>query len=381
MSRHSAPDYDLADIHEGAEFEHEYRIGDDTYAQFLGAFGDLNPLHVSDRYAIGAGFSGRVMHGAIVNGFVSHFVGMVFPGRRSLLLSVDVRYAAPSYLGDQLALRATVDRVVESQRTVLLNFVIRGPADAAVIARGRVQVKILPAAAEEAPHAGVEDAAVIVTGGTKGLGRELSLAFGRAGYEVLALYRSDAAAAQSLGAELAAAGLRGRAVQHDVTQEGFPELPACRNLVLINNAAAAFEPRPLHLLEWKDYEDALGVAVQGAFRASQALLRPMIRAGRGTIVNVLSSAIFQVPKGFGAYVPAKFALLGLTRSLAAEYSPRGLRIFSVSPGFMDTPLTRAWTPALRAASEASDVATNARAILDLVTLEHLSGQGENYPLP
>jgi 3-oxoacyl-[acyl-carrier protein] reductase len=382
LKANEASDYDIADIHEGAAIEHGYEITEDIYAQFLSAFGDLSPLHVDEAYAVAAGFRHRVMHGAIVNGFVSHFVGMVFPGRRSLLLSVDLRYGAPSYLGDRLLLRMTVDRLVESQRVLLLNAVMRRPADGATVATGRLQVKVLAERAPMALRNTVAEAALIVTGGTKGLGRALSLAFGLAGYEVLALYQRDGAAAHVLDADFAAAGINGRSILHDVTHDGFPEIPTGKRLVLINNAAARFEPKPMHLLHWEDLEQNLMVALKGSFRASQAVLRPMLKEGGGTIVNVLSSSVYRAPKGFGAYVPAKLALLGFTRSLAAEYAERGVRVFSVSPGFMNTPLTQGWSPQLRSAilstTEAGDADACAQFILDLVLRDDLVGRGENY---
>jgi len=381
---HEAADYDLADIREGTDIEHAYGISDEVYAAFLNAYGDLSPLHVDDGYASSAGFRGRVMHGAILNGFISHFVGMVFPGRRSLLLSVDLRYGAPCYLGDQLVLRAHVDRVVESQRAVLLRLELRRPADTTLVASGTVQVRM-----RTEPHApmrepAANDVLAVVTGGTRGLGRAISLAFGAAGCEVLALYERDTHAAQLLEAELAAAGIAGRAMRHDVTQDEFPAVPAGKRLVLINNAAAHFEPQPLHLIEWHELVRNLLVALKGSFVASRALLRPMLRQGGGTIVNVLSSSVYSTPKGFGAYVPAKLAVHGLTRSLAAEYAERGLRVFSVSPGFMDTRLTREWSPQLRAAmlaaSQPGNMQAHADAILKLVFRGDLPARGENYLL-
>jgi NAD(P)-dependent dehydrogenase (short-subunit alcohol dehydrogenase family)/acyl dehydratase len=381
---HEASNYDLADIREGTEVDHRYRISDEVYAGFLASYGDLSPVHVDDAYAAAAGFRRRVMHGAILNGFISHFVGMVFPGRRALLLSVNLRYAAPCYLGDELVLRAKVDRVVDSQRAVLLNLDLRRPADATVVATGTVQVKVRSEPPPTVHEPAVKNLAAVVTGGTQGLGRALTLAFGTAGYEVLALYQRDTHAARLLEAELTAAGIVGRTVQHDVTHDDFPEVPTGKQLVLINNAAAYFEPKPLHLIAWEEMERSLVVALKGSFVACRALLRPMLKAGGGTIVNVLSSAVHFTPKGFAAYIPAKLALQGLTRSLAAEYAQRGLRVFSVSPGFMDTRLTSGWSPQLRAAMRAAapmrTTETYADSILKLVLRNDLPARGEDYLL-
>ena len=82
------------------------------------------------------------MHGAILNGFVSALIGVHFPGRRALLLSVDLRYANPSYLSDALRIDATVAQKIESQRVIVLNLRIHNVTQDVVAATGRAQIKV-----------------------------------------------------------------------------------------------------------------------------------------------------------------------------------------------------------------------------------------------
>ena len=85
-----------------------------------------------------------------------------------------------------------------------------------------------------------------------------------------------------------------------------------------------------------------------AWACTQPLLRLMVKNKRGAIVNVLTSAIHGIPpKGFAAYTVAKHALRGMTLALAGEYSRRGVKVFSVSPGYMDTALTQQWDSRFR----------------------------------
>jgi acyl dehydratase len=142
MDDEGPADLSLADLPVGAQFEREYAIEPRLYEGFLALFGDLSPVHVDDAYARASGFEGRVMHGAILNGFLSHFIGMVCPGQRALLLSADIRYAKPSYLGDRIAIRASISQVVESQRVVVLNIEFFNATKTQKVARGRVQVAI-----------------------------------------------------------------------------------------------------------------------------------------------------------------------------------------------------------------------------------------------
>lgn len=137
-----AADLSYASIAEGAAHTRRYAITPAVYEGFLGAFEDRSPVHVDEAYARDRGFDGKVMHGAILNGFVSHFVGMCFPGRRALLLSVDLRYAAPCYLGDVVELQATVSQKVDAQQVIVLTLRIQNVTRGTSAARGRAQVSV-----------------------------------------------------------------------------------------------------------------------------------------------------------------------------------------------------------------------------------------------
>jgi 3-oxoacyl-[acyl-carrier protein] reductase len=231
---------------------------------------------------------------------------------------------------------------------------------------------------------------VVITGATKGLGREIVLAFGRAGWFVFGIYSSDEMAAENLRTEMTKEDFRGTLIRHDVTTVSdsiwnHSEILNTTDLVLVHNAAASFCPTPMHQLQWPDFETAIDVAVKGSWQCVQALIRPMLKAGRGAIVNVLTSAIESFPpKGFAAYVTAKSALRGLNFALAAEYGPRGVKVFTVSPGFMETALTKAWDErfreVIRGASRNTDPVAAAGRLLELVENHAIPGRGEDYQL-
>lgn len=218
------------------------------------------------------------------------------------------------------------------------------------------------------------------------MGRALSLGFASAGYEVLAIYRADRAAADSLAADLAERGLRGRCICHDLSA-GTPALHESDDwdqITLVNCAWPAFEPRPFHLTPWADAERAVRVGVGGAYELIQSLLPKMIRAKGGTIVNVLTTAIHEpLGKGFSGYVVAKQALRGLTMAVAAEYGDRGVRSFSVSPPYMATPLTAAWNERLRTlfGAQRAEVDDVARAIVARARDSSSGRHGEDYRVP
>lgn len=130
------------DICEGRTDSTDYCIQPGVYEHFLAAFGDESPIHVDDHFARSRGFDRRVMHGAILNGFISHFVGMVFPGRDSLLLAVDLRYAKPCYLGDVIHLETVVTQKMDSRRVVAFDITMTNTTQNHMAARGRIQVMV-----------------------------------------------------------------------------------------------------------------------------------------------------------------------------------------------------------------------------------------------
>ena len=128
------------DLQIGTRFRKEYAITEDVYQRFLQLFGDASPLHVDDRVAQRCGFREKLVHGAALNGFISNFVGMNFPGKRTLELGVDIQYVKPTHIGDVVMLDATVKERLEASNVLVLQF--KFLREATVVARGRVTIMI-----------------------------------------------------------------------------------------------------------------------------------------------------------------------------------------------------------------------------------------------
>lgn len=139
---HLAQDYSFDEIEENREFSHSYKIDEAVYDALVSVFEDQSPVHVDENYARAAGFAGRVMHGAILQGFLSHFVGMHFPGKRSLILSVNLNYHRPSYLGDEVRLTARVRQKVETGQVIVLEVKFTNAQSETILASGKVQVAL-----------------------------------------------------------------------------------------------------------------------------------------------------------------------------------------------------------------------------------------------
>lgn len=226
----------------------------------------------------------------------------------------------------------------------------------------------------------------IITGGTKGLGRALALEFGRAHHRVYALYHADDAAAEALRTEFARDGIAGHCLKQDITKEFTLPEDALRagGLTLIHAAAAPFAPHAFQAWALDEFQAQMDTAVIGAFHAFRSVLKPMVSAKRGTFITVLTHALASSPKGFSGYLTAKAALRGLMPALANEYAARGIRFFSVSPGFMETDLTRSWPAqalvAMASAEGTTTPETAAREIFHLHQSECAPGLGEDYAI-
>jgi 3-hydroxybutyryl-CoA dehydratase len=126
----------------GVEYSASYEITTAVHEAMTEVFCDRNPLHVDEAFAVKQGFAGRVMHGAILNAFLSQFIGMEFPAAEVMLLSTQLQYLRPSYLGDVLDLSARVAQRVESQQVIVLHLRFANRTRGYLAARGTATVRV-----------------------------------------------------------------------------------------------------------------------------------------------------------------------------------------------------------------------------------------------
>ena len=186
----------------------------------------------------------------------------------------------------------------------------------------------------------------VVTGANRGIGRALVTALAEAGSDVVLLVR-DPQGAQPVVTELAALGVRAAAVGADVTNTEQVEAAVAETLatmgrvdVLVNNAGACIHKAALDVTP-QEWREVLDVNVNGVWNCAQAFGREMVSQGSGVIINVgsMSGQIVNRPQWQPAYNTSKAAVHHLTRSLAAEWAPHGVRVNALAPGYIATEMT------------------------------------------
>ena len=124
------------------EFTHDFEVSREVYEGFINIFKDRNELHTDEEFAQAKGFKSIVMHGNILNGFLSYFVGECLPFRNVIIHSQEIKFSNPVFLEDNLKLEAKISDIYESVAVFELSFRFKNESGSSV-ARGKVQVGVL----------------------------------------------------------------------------------------------------------------------------------------------------------------------------------------------------------------------------------------------
>ncbi len=367
----------LDSINIGDEAEIVHTISEADVDAFSRLTGDDNPLHMDEAFAASTSFRKRVVHGMLTASFISTIIGTRLPGRGAMWFEQTTQFLSPVRIGERIRVLARVRHKSIAQRVVVLETLVFGD-DGRKVIEGEAKVKIIEQEKKAPKSAGPERRAVIISGAGRGIGAAIARQLAQAGHPVVINYLRDDEQANRVKREIEGQGGRAILFKADIADEVQVRrmaqfaLDAFGGIAgIVNNACGSIAPRDLLELGWADVQTHLDVQLKGAFNLVKAVLPHLLEQKNGVIVNIASVYADAVPPvKIIPYVAAKSALVGFSKSLAAELGPQGIRVNTVSPGMTrsdfisDVPektklATKMQTP-LRRLAEVDDVAGTVR---------------------
>ncbi|MBI5191420.1 MAG: 3-oxoacyl-[acyl-carrier-protein] reductase [Nitrospirae bacterium] len=193
---------------------------------------------------------------------------------------------------------------------------------------------------------GLKGKTALVTGGAQGIGRAIAMMLAAEGADV-AVSDINLAKAEETAAEVAALGVRSVAIEGNVADSASAQAMVDKAVealgkldILVNNAGITRDNLIMRMKE-DDWDLVLDINLKGSFNCAKAALKHMSKARTGRIINIASIVGAMGNAGQANYVASKAGLIGLTKTIAREYSSRNITANAVAPGFIDTAMTQA----------------------------------------
>jgi 3-oxoacyl-[acyl-carrier protein] reductase len=193
----------------------------------------------------------------------------------------------------------------------------------------------------------LEGKTVIITGASRGIGRGIAEVFAKQGANIAFTYRSSDEKAKALEDELSANGCKVKGYKSDASNFEAAQQLAVDVLeefgsidVLVNNAGITKDGLLMRMSE-DDFDRVMDINMKSVFNMTKAVLRPMLKQRKGSIINMSSVVGVKGNAGQANYSASKAAINGFTKSTALELGSRNIRCNSIAPGFIETEMTEA----------------------------------------
>ncbi len=191
----------------------------------------------------------------------------------------------------------------------------------------------------------LKDKKIVVTGGSRGIGRAIALGMASEGADIAIIYSGNESAAKEACAEIESLGRKAKSFKCDVAS--FDDcaktisdiISEFGNIdVLVNNAGITRDGLIFTLKE-SDFDDVINTNLKGAFNMIKLASKKMMRNRKGTIINITSVSGMMGNAGQANYAAAKAGMIGLTKTVAKELAARGITCNAIAPGFVETQMT------------------------------------------
>lgn len=193
----------------------------------------------------------------------------------------------------------------------------------------------------------LENKIILITGASRGIGRAIAQECANQGATVIFTYLSSEEKANALAAELSATGAKVKGFRSDASnfeqaQKLVEDVVAEFGTidVLVNNAGITRDTLLMRMSE-EQWDEVINTNLKSAFNLTKAVQQPMLRARKGSIINMSSVVGVKGNAGQSNYAASKAGLIGFTKSIAAELGSRNIRCNAIAPGFIETEMTEA----------------------------------------
>ncbi|MFN3782639.1 MAG: 3-oxoacyl-[acyl-carrier-protein] reductase [Spirosomataceae bacterium] len=191
----------------------------------------------------------------------------------------------------------------------------------------------------------LQDKVVLVTGASRGIGRAIATHLAAHGAHIAFTYLSSVEKGEALAAELQALGVQAKGYRSDASDFQAAEALVTEVVqdfgqldVLINNAGVTKDTLLMRMTE-EQWDDVLRINLKSVFNMTKAATKPMMRAKKGSIINITSVVGLMGNAGQANYAASKAGILGFTKSMAKELGSRNIRSNALAPGFIETEMT------------------------------------------
>ena len=315
--------------------------------KFVDLTGDDNKLHVDEQYARTTAFKKPVVHGMLGASFISTIIGTKLPGDGALWFAQSLEFLLPVRIGDTLTVTAEVLKKNDKESVIELKTDILNQ-NRQIVTKGIAKVKVIETEVKIEPIEPIESTpkTALIIGGTGGIGRATCLQLAKDGFNVIIHYNKNKSIAEEIKNEIEKLDKKAIIVNADILNpDDIKEMAskcfrAFNKVDVIANCAATIIPNiKFQDLVWNDYLQQIELSIKAAFLIIKAFSPSMITNGYGKIINIGSLSAEKPNADWSHYITAKAALIGLTKSLAFELAPKGIRINMVTPSLVSTELT------------------------------------------